>query len=88
MSSSGSSGHPSLTFNDQLSVPMGNRSGPSDGDDVPPPQAQAPQARVYGRPAQPVEEDDDDPAPVSPFAPACGNWAGAMLRPSATNTPF
>jgi hypothetical protein len=20
--------------------------------------------------------------------PACGNWAGAMLRPSATNTPF
>ena len=25
---------------------------------------------------------------LSPFAPACGNWAGAMLRPSATNTPF
>jgi collagen type III alpha len=46
------------------SVPMGNRVGPAESEDVPPP-AQAPKARVYGRPAQPVEEDD--PVPVSPF---------------------
>jgi hypothetical protein len=46
---------------------MASRVGPADGDEIPPP-VQAPQARVYGRPAQPAEDDSPAPAPVSPFA--------------------
>jgi hypothetical protein len=46
---------------------MASRVGPAEGDEIPPP-VQAPQARLYGRPAQPAEDDSPAPAPVSPFA--------------------
>jgi hypothetical protein len=46
---------------------MGSRVGPADGDDAPPLPAQTPQARVYGRPAQPAAEES---AVVMPFARA------------------
>jgi hypothetical protein len=45
---------------------MGSRVGPAEGDEVPPPAVQAPQARVYGRPVQPAAEEQS--APVVPFA--------------------
>jgi collagen type III alpha len=38
------------------SVPLPSRAAPSEGDEAPP--APAPQARVYGRPIQPVDTDD------------------------------
>ena len=49
------------------SVPMASRVGPAEGEELPAP-AQAPQARVYGRPVQPPEDDEPASAPVSPFA--------------------
>jgi hypothetical protein len=41
------------------SVPLPSRIAPSDADDASPPAAAA-QARVYGRPVQPVDTEDDD----------------------------
>jgi collagen type III alpha len=58
------------------SVPTASRVAPVDPDEVPPPVA-APQARVYGRPAQPSEPDDDAdrPEPGDPAYPSSGGPA-------------
>jgi collagen type III alpha len=54
------------------SVPTTSRVAPSDAEEVPPPSA-APQARVYGRPAQPSGDDDAErPEPAETAYPSSG----------------
>jgi collagen type III alpha len=56
------------------SVPTNSRVAPSDAEEVPPPSA-APQARVYGRPAQPSDDDAERPEPPETAYPSSGGPA-------------
>jgi collagen type III alpha len=78
------------------SVPTASRVAPVDPGEVPPPVA-APQARVYGRPAQPSEPDDDAerpepgdsayPSSAGPASPAPGRVAGRATASARVALP-
>ncbi|HEY7272023.1 MAG TPA: hypothetical protein VH502_04745 [Actinoplanes sp.] len=50
------------------SVPLPSRAAPFEADEPPPPAA-AGQARVYGRPIQPTDSDDEQSSPAAPAFP-------------------
>ena len=74
------------------SVPSASRVAPVDPGEIPPPVA-APQARVYGRPAEPADEEppseefDDRPAPGAFAAPGGFGSPAYPQNPGAHNGP-